>query len=357
MKTEEPVIPHREIRRDESELLEQLWKSLPEGDTAEEESGFRDVQGRIRRQGRRRNIFRLTAASGIAAMIAVAFGLWRYPAAEPVNGVLAQIEEMEAAAQQNQVILTDGSGLNMTLDSMAYIEQDEEGRVDLRTKEGKSLALAAERMLQITVPEGRQFRLTLADGSDVWLNADTRFEYPASFAGKAERRVRLEGEAFFEVKKDSRPFYVEVGAAENIRVLGTSFNVNAYADAPHHVTTLVTGKVSYLAGSGQKEVVLLPNQQVEMECATGKACVREVDATEYALWKEGIVWFEEERLADLAVRLKRLYGIPVEVAEHLADVPFSGKIRYERGIEHIVSLLRKFKDLQCVVEEGVIRLK
>lgn len=230
--------------------------------------------------------------------------------------------------------------------------------MDFRTTEGKSLALAAEQMLKITVPEGRQFRLTLADGSDVWLNAGTQFEYPASFAGKEERRVRLEGEAFFEVKRDTlRPFYVEVGAEESVRVLGTSFNVNAYAGAAHHTTTLVTGKVSYSAGKKGKEVVLLPNQQVQMECATGQASIREVEAAEYALWKEGIVWFEDERLADLAVRLTRIYGVRVEVAEHLADLPFSGKIRYERGIEHITNLLRKFKNLECVVEEGVIRLK
>lgn len=128
MKTEEADIPHREIREEEDELLERLWASLPEGGAAEDESGFRDVQERIRKEIRRRNIFRFLFAGGIAAMIAVVFGLWRFPAAEPMSGVLAQIEEMEAAAQQNQVILTDGTGLNMTLDSMAYIEQGRRGK-------------------------------------------------------------------------------------------------------------------------------------------------------------------------------------------------------------------------------------
>ena len=92
----------------------------------------------------------------------------------------------------------------------------------LRTETGEQRSLATERKLKVEVPNGRQFRLVLDDGSEVWLNAGSKLEYPATFENASERRVRIEGEAFFEIKRDTCcPFCVELGDGECIRVLGT----------------------------------------------------------------------------------------------------------------------------------------
>lgn len=85
--------------------------------------------------------------------------------------------------------------------------------------------------MKIYVPSGKHFNLELADGTRIVLNADTWFEYPSTFDSQPERRVKIKGEGFFEVKSDTtKPFYVEIPNSESIRVLGTCFNVSAYED-------------------------------------------------------------------------------------------------------------------------------
>lgn len=227
----------------------------------------------------------------------------------------------------------------------------------MRTETGEQRPLATERKLKVEVPNGRQFRLVLDDGSEVWLNAGSKLEYPATFENASERCVRIEGEAFFEIKRDTcRPFCVELGDGECIRVLGTSFNVNAYAGNGRHVTTLVTGRIGYAASAGAEEVVLEPNQQVSRDLAAGTVAVSAVDASVYGAWKEGWLWFENESLPALAERLGRIYGIRVEVAARLGEYTFSGKIRQDRGVEYILNLLSETSDVICKVENGVMRL-
>ena len=178
----------------------------------------------------------------------------------------------------------------------------------------------------------------LDDGSEVWLNAGSKLEYPATFENASERRVRIEGEAFFEIKRDTCcPFCVELGDGR-------------------HVTTLVTGRIGYAASAGAEEVVLEPNQQVSRDLAAGTVAVSAVDASVYGAWKEGWLWFENESLPALAERLGRIYGIRVEVAARLGEYTFSGKIRQDRGVEYILNLLSETSDVICKVEDGVMRL-
>ena len=212
-------------------------------------------------------------------------------------------------------------------------------------------------MFSVQAPQGTNSRISLPDGSQVWLNAGSKLEYPATFENASERRVRIEGEAFFEIKRDTCcPFCVELGDGECIRVLGTSFNVNAYAGNGRHVTTLVTGRIGYAASAGAEEVVLEPNQQVSRDLAAGTVAVSAVDASVYGAWKEGWLWFENESLPALAERLGRIYGIRVEVAARLGEYTFSGKIRQDRGVEYILNLLSETSDVICKVEDGVMRL-
>lgn len=149
---------------------------------------------------------------------------------------------------------------------------------------------------------------------------------------------------------------MELGDGECIRVLGTSFNVNAYAGNGRHVTTLVTGRIGYAASAGAEEVVLEPNQQVSRDLAAGTVAVSAVDASVYGAWKEGWLWSENESLPALAERLGRIYGIRVEVAARLGEYTFSGKIRQDRGVEYILNLLSETSDVICKVENGVMRL-
>ena len=348
-------IPHREIGEQDDELLEQLWKQLPDS----QEDPFIADQGRIQRKLRIKRRFRILTAGSIAAALITGVLIFRtLIPSEQVPTAIAQLQDMGVTISDDQVILKMGNEVVMSLDSAARIEQNTADDVALQTAAGKKLALASERILKLEVPAGRHFQMTLSDGTKVWLNASSTLEYPASFEGKKERRVRLTGEAFFEVSRNEKcPFYVETGNQESVQVLGTSFNINAYPENSKHFTTLVTGKISYQVEEGKEPVILSPDQQVSFDCVSGAMKVAQVDASAFAAWKDGWIYFEDETLPDLAKRLSRVYGVEIKVAERLRNYSFSGKISYERGVDYITRLMEETNGVVCEVENGVLWLR
>ena len=191
----------------------------------------------------------------------------------------------------------------------------------------------------LEIPRGGEYALQLADGTRVWLNAGTSLRYPVAFSGQ-ERRVELRGEGYFEVAKDSAsPFVVSVNGVD-VRVLGTSFNVSAYSDEV--VTTLVDGKV--LMRSQADSVVLVPDRQGVWD---GKRMtVKRVDARNYALWREGVFFFEDMPLEDILDALARWYDVHVfyQNAE-LKMMLFSVEIK---RYEHIDTILRRIVETNRV---------
>ena len=350
-------IPHREIGEQDDELLEQLWKQLPDSqeDPFIADQGFKDLQGRIQRKLRIKRRFRILTAGSIAAALITGVLIFRtLIPSEQVSTAIAQLQDMGVTISDDQVILKMGNEVVMSLDSAARIEQNTADDVALQTAAGKKLALASERILKLE----RHFQMTLSDGTKVWLNASSTLEYPASFEGKKERRVRLTGEAFFEVSRNEKcPFYVETGNQESVQVLGTSFNINAYPENSKHFTTLVTGKISYQVEEGKEPVILFPDQQVSFDCVSGDMKVAQVDASAFAAWKDGWIYFEDETLPDLAKRLSRVYGVEIKVAERLRNYSFSGKISYERGVDYITRLMEETNGVVCEVENGVLWLR
>ncbi len=414
-------IPRREIGENERDLLESLWQKLPEASMAkagcgeerkaaekepkregemraageemraageeagceeetagegrverearkretwrgEEEGNFRELQGRIRRRAgeremrRRRRLWRYGSVAAAVVLALSAGVLWE--ADRPEQETARGWQEMAQAAPSQEVTLRGGEGWSVALAEEARMEEGEREEVGVRLADGQRIGLASGERLKVEVPAGRRFRLSLGDGTQVWLNAGSSLEYPASFQGAARREVELSGEAFFEVHRDTAcPFIVRFGAGETVQVLGTGFNVRAYADDTKHETTLVEGSIRYHRTEGDAGTVMQPNQQLRLDCATGETVLKKVDATLYAEWREGILRFEEEILPELAVRLKRLYGVRIEVDERLKECSFTGKIRQERGIGHILELLKKTAGVECEIKEGIIYLK
>ncbi len=328
----------------------------------EEEGNFRELQGRIRRRAgeremrRRRRLWRYGSVAAAVVLALSAGVLWE--ADRPEQETARGWQEMAQAAPSQEVTLRGGEGWSVALAEEARMEEGEREEVGVRLADGQRIGLASGERLKVEVPAGRRFRLSLGDGTQVWLNAGSSLEYPASFQGAARREVELSGEAFFEVHRDTAcPFIVRFGAGETVQVLGTGFNVRAYADDTKHETTLVEGSIRYHRTEGDAGTVMQPNQQLRLDCATGETVLKKVDATLYAEWREGILRFEEEILPELAVRLKRLYGVRIEVDERLKECSFTGKIRQERGIGHILELLKKTAGVECEIKEGIIYLK
>lgn len=186
----------------------------------------------------------------------------------------------------------------------------------------------------LQVPRGGEFVLCLADGTVVTLNADSKIHYPDRFTGN-ERQVSLEGEAFFEVAKDSlKPFVVKTKGID-VRVLGTAFNLKAYPDE-YQQTTLVCGAVEVLLD--KQKVALQPGEQAT--CVDKELRVEQVDIRPYIAWKNDRFVFENESLEDVLKKLERWYNITVFIQNHtLTEKRFTGNLPKYENINNVLKIL------------------
>lgn len=197
----------------------------------------------------------------------------------------------------------------------------------------------------LTIPRGGQYHLTLSDGTEVWLNSESRLKYPSSFIEGETRRVELlYGEAYFAVSpsiKHNNADFKVYNNAQEIQVLGTEFNIKAYRDEPHIYTTLIEGKVA-VSFDGKNEV-LMPNQQSKLNIETNSISVASVDVYNAIAWKEGIFIFDEKPLKDIMKVLARWYDMEVVfVNKAIEKEEFNGLLRKDQKIEDILSNIKNF---------------
>jgi transmembrane sensor len=207
----------------------------------------------------------------------------------------------------------------------------------LRYNDGTGLEYTArpssEENYTALTDKGNMYRLTLADGTQVWLNAASQLDFPAHFTGHT-RQVLLKGEAFFKVSKDkNRPFIVE-SKGQQVKVLGTEFNINSYADEQFTKTTLVSGSIHI--SNTDRAYLLHPGQQASLD-AKGKLSVADADTTLAVAWKNDKFLFEENDIQSVMRMLKRWYNVEVVYAGPLPEVTFGGKIS---RFNHVSSVLR-----------------
>lgn len=198
----------------------------------------------------------------------------------------------------------------------------------------------------LTTPRGGQFKLVLPDGSRVWLNAESSIRFPSAFAA-GERRVEVKGEAYFEVAhQPERPFFVLMNdhpvfpEGAEIEVLGTHFNVMAYADEQRIAATLVEGSVRFgRLHDACEKAILKPGQQA-VALADKDLKINEVNLFEVTAWKDGYFVFNDEDIESIMRKLARWYNVDVAYTGELTYREFSGMIsRYE----NISKALEKFE--------------
>lgn len=196
----------------------------------------------------------------------------------------------------------------------------------------------------MSTPRGRQFRLTLPDGTQVWLNAASSVRYPTVFSGR-ERIVEVTGEAYFEVVKNpAMPFRVRVNNKAEIEVLGTHFNVNAYENEQAIATTLLEGAVRVAAASRHlPEVVLHPGQQAQLSNAgeTGIKVVKNANTEKAIAWKNGLFYFDGATLAEIMRQMERWYDIEVVYEKGIPDIEFEGEMTKDVSLNGLLTMLKR----------------
>jgi ferric-dicitrate binding protein FerR (iron transport regulator) len=193
-------------------------------------------------------------------------------------------------------------------------------------------------MQTMYAPEGQRAEIMLADGTKVWLNANTTLTFPSQFSGK-ERKVELDGEAYFEVTHNGSQKFIVQTEQYQVNVLGTEFNVKAYRQNHRFETSLIRGSVEIASSQTGETLRLVPDQRAYLE--NGHLTVATLPHHDYFLWKDGIIVFEYKSIREIFDELQLYYDVAIEVKnDKIPDTPFTGKFRTKDGVEHVLKVLQ-----------------
>lgn len=282
---------------DEEKLAGTLIQ-LQQTDTSEQLKVFK------RRITNKRRVRYIRQWSSIAAIFILTLGIvfWLYNQDRTHVQLTSEYGD-DVLPGTNRAILTLSSGNTITLDEeKAGIVSTESG---ILYEDGHEISQTDEaQYATLSTPRGGQYKLTLPDGSKIWLNASSSLEYPLHFTAK-ERTISLKGEAYFEVSSDeARPFIVTT-SQQQVNVLGTAFNIKAYGR--YEATTLIQGKVAVAKPDGQNERRLLPSQQALVY--DQRITVRSVDPLDHIAWRDGVLAGSPVGFTEVAADIERWYDV------------------------------------------------
>lgn len=287
----------------------------------------------------------------------------------PVCIALGLYFQLHIVERENVPVVADRivpgeKNARLVLNDGQIIDLDKTAGIELLEKNGTQILLVDDQLQYradslssdsvvyntVIVPVGGEYAIVLADGTKVWLNAASRLRFPVAFTDSV-RQVELEGEGYFMVSKNpEQPFVVKVAGAD-VRVLGTSFNVFAYNDCL--ITTLVEGKVALTKDAGK--IVLTPDQQAQWDGY--RFVVREVEARNYGLWKEGIFWFSDTELDIILEQLARWYNLNISFLQpDLKKIRFSLEMKRYDDIEAVLRKIAYTQKVKFSIEGRTVRV-
>ncbi|ATP55292.1 anti-sigma factor [Pedobacter ginsengisoli] len=256
-------------------------------------------------------------------------------------------------ANGKKISLTDASSGAIATQAGIQISKTSSGQL-IYTITNQKATGQTDYYNRIETPRGGQYQLNLPDGTKVWLNSASSLNYLVNFSSKEERIVELTGEAYFEVAKDKKHPFLVRSAGQEVKVLGTHFNVNAYVDESGVKTTLLEGSVRV-----NNDVVLVPGEQSVY--AGGKLNVKAVNASDAIDWKNGEFVFNKDPLTDILRKVSRWYNVDIIYIRDLGsglDVPtFSGSVSRFENVSVILRMLEETSNVRFAIEGKTIKVK
>ncbi len=279
-----------------------------------------------------RSIYYTVAAAAAILLLVTAGLVWKQNSRPAVS---APIEIMPGS---NRAILVLADGSKVQLDNTT--REIAQGSSAVRQQEGALKYSKNNQTLTtyntLTTPRGGQFQVELADGSHIWLNAASSLKYPAAF-NDSERVVTLSGEAYFDIKPDpQRPFRVVCGNT-TIQVLGTSFNIMAYADEPNLQAALVDGKIMVKAAGSER--IIRPGQMAVTD--QQNLYVAEADLDQVTAWRNGMLALNTASFKGLMRQVERWYDVEVVYQGDVPDRQFGGLLSRNTQLSTLLAFMRK----------------
>ena len=284
--------------------------------------------------------YRIAVAAAVLAAVVLG-SLWvTQQRTEPVVNAVADL-----APGGNRAMLTLGDGTTIVLDSAGngllaeqagtQVVKVEDGRIAY-TPEGRKRSESVYNT--ITTPRAGQYELILPDGSKVWLNSESSIKFPVSFTGSF-RVVEITGEAFFEVAENHEmPFQVKTEGI-TVEVLGTSFNVRAYADEGSVSTTLVEGSVQIASPVSQAKIT--PGQMARADNSGQISVEDNADIDEITAWKKGLFMFNNENIEEIMSHISRWYDVDVAFAGEISNETFSGIVSRKSNVSEVLKIMEQ----------------
>jgi len=305
---------------------------------------------------------RYAAVASVFVMLATTFYLLNHHKPEQHPQEKQLVNDASPGTDKAILTLADGTSVELgTGDSETILKQS--GIKITKTKDGMLVYEVKQQSAnpnimqynELHTPNGAKYEVLLPDGTKVWLNASSTLRYPIAFASN-ERRVSLKGEAYFEVEKVTNnqkriPFYVET-EGQLIQVLGTEFNVSAYADDLSIKTTLISGKVNVSQLTNQ--VVLNPGEQA-MSSPSEALTVIKVNTEPIIAWKNGNFMFEDMDLKDILKQLSRWYNVEVEF-DKLPQTRYNMLISRNETLKSALNMLERTGNIKFQIVNNTIKI-
>lgn len=295
------------------------------------------ILSRARRTERKRiPMFRLAAAAAVLAVLGAGL-LFMLNSRQPAAPTPQTATASPTAPGHNKATLILADGTVVPLDSAG---EQQIGRGILQSKgQLRYTAEAKSGSIQfntLATPRGGQFRLTLPDGSRVWLNSASSLRYPTAFNG-GQRVVELKGQGYFEIAQaPSQPFIVKVNSME-VQVLGTRFDVMAYPDENVVNTTLLNGAVQVKNAGATR--LLRPGQQAVLNGGNNHITIQQADTTKVIAWKNGLFLFDNMDLQTILREVSRWYNVEVVYTVTPSSELYGGAISRNMSLEAVLHLL------------------
>ena len=337
---------------------ENIKQNMQKRQTFHAEDGWEGVQRKIQRHRFRHRILNICKYAAI----------FIFPVAIATVAIYKSGNEPQPLSQVEEQIVPGGKKAVLILDNGEAIDLKSTSGVELKEKDGTVIqvdstvlnyqqapARTSEKLAynKVNVPRGGEYQLMLSDGSKVQLNSMSSIRFPVQFAQDC-RLVELEGEAYFEVSKTGQPFIVQTKGMK-IEVLGTTFNISAYANEEYQ-TTLVSGSVKVQTENGSNRI-LKPSEQACITPGSNQINVRNVDTSFYTSWIHGKINFKDQRLDDIMKTLARWYDMDVVYEnEATKELRFGCYVNRYNEITPLVKLLEQTGRVTVTVEGKTIKI-